>query len=161
MVKGRSLREALDDVGNDIVKTLRNNLSKAGKNATGKTSKSLRHEVTDEDGVIALTVYGRPFFNAVETGRGPRKSTTQGKFKEAMLEWMQARGIGSALDQKGKEALARFFTWRINKLGDKLFRSGGRKDIFTPVTTDQAVDKIKKVITDQFKIAFQDGFKRS
>lgn len=159
MAQGRTLREALDDVGSDIVETLRENLAKAGKNATGKTSKSLRHEVTDEDGVIALTVYGRPFFNAVETGRGPRKSTTQGTFKEGMLEWMQARGIGSALDQKGKERLARFFTWRINKLGDRLFRSGGRKDIFTPVIEQSAVDKVKKIITDQFQIAFKDGLR--
>jgi len=160
MAQGRTLREGLEDVGEDIVEDIRANLAAKGKNATGKTSKSLRYEVTD-DKVIALTVYSRPFFKNIETGRGPRKSTVQGKFKEGILEWMAARGIGAGLDQKKKESLARFFTWRINKLGDKTFRAGGRQDLFTPNTNEKAVNQVKKVITDQFKIIFQDGFKRS
>jgi len=87
--------------------------------ATNKTANSIEGISGDD----WLKILGREFIEAMETGRGPRKSSTDSGFKDGMLEYMEARGIGSDLDQKGKENLAKFFVWNINKKGDKQHRS--------------------------------------
>lgn len=91
--------------------------------ATGKTVNSIRFESTE----IRLKIYGRQAFSAIETGRGPRTSGDYQGFDESMLEYMKARGIGSDLSEKKRKQLARFLSYKINKEGDQLFKSGGRE----------------------------------
>lgn len=136
-----AVKQILEEEGADIVGTIQDNLASTGTNASGETSKSLRYEV-DFSESASLSIYGRGFIFGVETGRQPRKSSVQSGFLDGMLKWMKIRGIGSGLSQKKFEQLGRFFTWRQNKFGSKLFRKGGRKDIITPAITDEAVKRI-------------------
>lgn len=113
------------------------------ESATGDTVKSIRYEVKIKDTIVALIIYGRKFISARETGRGPRKSSEYQEYDKSILKWMAALGIGADLDQKGKQHLARYFAWKNNKEGDKLFRSGGRV-FYTPT-----VEKLEKEITER------------
>lgn len=147
-----SLEKILDDGGQSIIDDIRDNLAATGTNATGETSKSLRYEVEVTKGEKgSLTVYGRGFIWGVETGRGPRKQTVASGFLDGMMKWMRVRGIGASLSEKKFQQLARFFTWRQNKLGSALFRKGGRKDIITPVVINrekEIADKVAAFLAD-------------
>lgn len=125
-------------IGVDIVKQ---NVAKYS--ATNKTVNSI--EGTSDD--KSLQILGRAFIEAMETGRGPRKSSEDGKFKDNMLEYMQARGIGNDLDQKGKERLAKFLVLQINRDGDKLYKAGGGRDVYSKAVEKFAED-LEKIVTD-------------
>lgn len=94
--------------------------------ATGETEKSIRYDVIEKEGSTRFRLIGRKYFSAIETGRGPRKSSTDGGFKNHMLKYMEARGIGADLTPKKREQLARFLVYKINKEGDQTFKDGGR-----------------------------------
>lgn len=113
--------------------------------ATGKTADSIQF-VASEDRLVIL---GRPYFKALETGRGPRKSTEQGDFLDNMLDFMRAKGIGSELSDKKKRQLARFLTLKINREGDKLFKKGGR-EVYSQLLP-KFTEELQKALTEQFK----------
>ncbi len=113
-------------VGTDALKQ---DVSKVS--ATGETEKSIRFEVKVVKFITSLTYYGRKFFKAIETGRGPRKTTQDSGFKDYMLKYMEARGIGSDLSPKKRENLAKFLVLKINREGDQTFKKGGRV-VYTP-----------------------------
>jgi|GEM_PF-4594089 len=122
--------------------------SVARLDATGKTKKSIGYQLLYKDQKKAtLILYGREFFETLETGRGPRKSSTYGGFDNSMLEYMQARGIGSDLSDKKRKQLARFLTLKINREGDKTFKAGGR--VVYSDKLDKFVDELTKAVSDQ------------
>jgi len=134
------LADVLNKYGKIGVEALKQDVSKVS--ATGETAASIRYEVSI--GVIStLTYYGRKFFKALETGRGPRKTNEESGFKDYMLKYMAARGIGSDLSQKKRENLAKFLVLKINREGDATFKMGGRT-VYTPT-----LEKIKEELTDE------------
>lgn len=112
--------------------------------ATGETADSLRFEVTGKDTVISLKIIARAFFEALETGRGPRKSGQYGEFDIKMYEYMQARGIGSDLPEKKRRQLAKFLTYKINKEGDSVYKAGGRI-VYSP-TLQRIIEELTNAI---------------
>jgi len=117
--------------------------------ATHKTQRSIRYEasVQDED-FYQLAFFARGFFSAMETGRGPRRSTTPGGFNENLEDWMRARGIGSDLDEKKFKNLAKFLAYKINKEGDATHKKGGRV-VYTP-TVKKLLDEITCAVKQEF-----------
>lgn len=113
------------------------------ESATGRTVNSIRFEVKTKNTTETLTIFGRKFISAMETGRGPRKSSEYQGYDQSLLQWMAARGIGSDLTAKKKQQLARFLALKINREGDALHKAGNRK-LYTPV-----VEKLEKEITDR------------
>jgi len=95
--------------------------------ATNKTRNSVGYQVISDSTSDTLILWARDFFSLLESGRGPRKSSVQGDFKENMEEWMVARNIGAGLSVKKRAQLARFLTLQINKYGDKTYQAGGRQ----------------------------------
>lgn len=137
----------LNQYGTSTVEQIRQNLSSTGINASGKTSQSLRYEVTQEGTKATLKVIGKPFFAVVETGRKP----TPGKkpspdFVANIKEWLQARG------KETRPAYA--IAMSINKKGTKLFRDGGRQDIYSNVINQNLVDKISLDLLNKFAQQF-------
>lgn len=132
------IRKTLDRYGNLGVEGLKKDVSKVS--ATGKTAESVRYEIDYKDNIWRLVYYGRQFFKALETGRGPRESDQDQDFKSQMLEYMKARGIGADLPEKKREALARFLVFKINKEGDKTYKAGGR--IVYSETLSKLVDEL-------------------
>lgn len=146
-----AVRTVLDAEGAAIIKQIQDNLASTGTNATGKTSKSLRFAVGESSGRVSLVIRGRSFFNVVETGRGPRKSQTRSDFFNNFLEWMDARGIKSDEEQKKRIGWAKWMINRINRIGSRLFRRGGRKDIVSNVITPNRITQITKSVYDAYR----------
>jgi hypothetical protein len=129
------------------VLALRNDVNKVS--ATGKTADSIRFEISVEaNGNMSLTFYGRKYFKALETGRGPRKSSEYQEYDVSMYEYMLARGIGADLPEKKRKQLARFLTLKINKEGDSVFKRGGRV-VYSPTITKLA-EEVKRAILQDF-----------
>lgn len=117
--------------------------------ATRETEESIRFESTE----TTLKIFAREFIEAMETGRGPRQSSTDGGFKDKMLDYMQARGIGSELDQKSKERLAKFLVLKINRDGDKLWKKGGGRDVYSKAVeefTEELMEVVAKHELESF-----------
>lgn len=107
------------------VDSIKNDVSKYS--ATGQTAQSVKYVVIKQGNSYTLRFLGRKFFKALETGRGPRKSTSYQEFDLNILEYMKIRGIGSDLPEKKRAQLARFIAYKINKEGDSVFKKGGRQ----------------------------------
>lgn len=133
----------LSQNGTTIVDQIKQNLASTGTNATGKTSRSLRFEVTNAPDKQTLRIIGRPFFNVVETGRKdtPQFTKPSKQFVDAIREWATAKGIPGAAYAIAKS---------IHAKGTKLFRSGGRTDIVSSVINQTLVDSISQSILDKF-----------
>jgi len=110
--------------------------------ATGKSADSIRYESTESN----LKIFGRGYIEAMETGRGPRQSTEDGNFKDSMLEYMKAKGIGADLSEKKRQNLAKFLVLRINRDGDKLWQKGGGRDVYSS-TLDKFVEQLMAAVT--------------
>lgn len=137
----------LNQYGTSTVEKIRQNLSSTGTTATGKSAQSLRYEVTLQGTKATLKVIGKPFFAVVETGRKP----TPGKkpspdFVANIKEWLTARGS----DTRPAYAIA----LTINKKGTKLFRDGGRQDIYSNVINQNLTDKISLDLLNKFAQQF-------
>lgn len=134
----------LSQTGTTVVDRIKQNLASTGTNATGRTAASLRFEVINETDKQILRVIGKPYFKVVETGRKatPEYTNPSKQFVDDIKEWVKARGI----DEKAAYGIAK----SIHQKGTKLFRSGGRQDIFSDVITPTFVDEISKSILNQF-----------
>lgn len=134
----------LSQTGTTVVDQIKRNLASTGTNATGRTAASLRFEVINETDKQILRVIGKPFFKVVETGRKatPQYSNPSKQFVDDIKQWVKARGI----DEKAAYGIAK----SIHQKGTKLFRNGGRQDIFSDVITPTFVDEISKSILNQF-----------
>ncbi len=153
-----TLTEILTHYGSVGTEALKNDVSKVS--ATGETEKSIRFEVVVKQFVTSLTYYGRKFFKAIETGRGPRKTTQDSGFKDYMLKYMQARGIGSDLSPKKRENLAKFLVLKINKEGDQTFKNGGRV-VYTPTLEklkEEIIRATKNEIRKEYSKTIVNGF---
>jgi hypothetical protein len=135
------LMAILSEETNSFLSQVKTNLDTTGTSATGKTKDSLRYEITEEGSRIVITVFGKPYFAVVETGRKP---TPDKKPSRAMIdsikEWLSARGK--------PESMAWAVATKINKEGTKLWQQGGRTDIYTDLKEGFA-DKIFMEVSEQ------------
>lgn len=134
----------LSNYGQSTVAQIQANLSATGTNATGKTSRSLRFEVSEKgDKQILQVIGGRKYFMTVETGRKatPNYDKPSTQFVQAIKEWAEAKGV-----EGSPYAIAR----TIHQKGTKLFQKGGRKDIVSNVVTADLISSISKDILSQF-----------
>lgn len=138
--------EVIQDKGIDLINNIRVNLGSTGTNATVKTSQSLRIELKQEGTKYSLTLFGRPFFMTVQTGRRPTPDKKPSReMIDNLKEWVNARG----LDESAVWAIAT----NINKKGTKLWRDGGRTDIVDP-----AVDTFVNDVGQAFLEAEADNY---
>lgn len=138
----------LSQYGQSTVAQIQANLSATGTNATGKTSRSLRFEVSAKGDTQFLQVIGgRKYFMTVETGRKatPQYTKPSTEFVAAIKEWMEAKGIDGPAYGIAKA---------IHQRGTKLFQQGGRKSIVSNVINQGLIDQISKDILAQFATAY-------
>lgn len=121
------LQEVFEQAKRDIIA----NHERAGQVASGKTRDSLSVEVTSDTTSATATMYGRKYFAALETGSAPWKKQYKHPpkpFVETIAKWMLDKGI---------EGVSAYLVARkIMREGSRLYRDGGRQDIFTPVMSD-------------------------
>lgn len=130
--------QILSDNANTFLNQVKQNLDSTGTTATGESKNSLRYEITEQGTKIVLTVFGKPYFAVVETGRKPGGGVGRDMI-DSITKWVSARGkpedmvwaIAKSIDQKGT----------------KLYREGGRTDIYTDEKEGFA-DKLFMEITE-------------
>lgn len=134
----------LEEVLKEIVADIRYNLDATGTNASGRTSDSLRVEMREDGG----SVTGRRYFQGVEIGR-PGGRVPQ-NFRAIIRQWMRDKGISAVPipykrqpsenwqpkytpEERGAMAMAGAIAEKIRREGTRLFREGGRTDIYSNV----------------------------
>lgn len=121
------------------------NLASTGTNASGRTSKSLHVEMDNDGGRLM----GRGFFSTTETGRN--KGGAPGGFYYIIRQWMKDKGVHA--DDGNDNRMAYFISRKIPREGSKLFRDGGRADIYSneiPKTIEAISERILGIILKQF-----------
>lgn len=126
---------------------IQRNLADTGTNASGKTSQSLVVSVTDTTGELS----GRFAFGTVETGR--RAGKVPSGFRQIIYQWMQDKGVhaditGRRSQESADMSMAYLIARKIAREGSKLYREGGRKDIYSnvlPLTIEQVQRELTNV----------------
>lgn len=139
------LDSVLSDWGNRVAERIKSNLDTTGTTASGRTKDSI--EVVAIDG--ELTIYGRRFFDGVETGRPAGKIPY--RFQDILYDWASAKGILANFgDTEYKQRSALYMVGQfIKNHGTKLYRDGGRTSIYTDVITEmlpELEDKLTFII---------------
>lgn len=135
------------------------NMRAAGEVASGKTIRSMHVETTEQQG----TLFGRAFFGTLETGR--KAGRVPRNFSSIIYQWMQDKNVHAAPmpykrdgdhkyspQERGDRSMAAAIAYTIKKKGTKLFRSGGRSDIYSneiPKTISAISERIGKMLIEE------------
>lgn len=147
--------KAFAPIGVDVLKM---NLQKVS--ATGKTVESVRSEVTE----TRLLLFARKYVEAIETGRGPRKSSEYGEFDKGLEEYLEAKGLQTKKSKRGIKYFklgeywfsAKSLAWKINKEGSKLWKQGHGaivRDVYSAALLKFVNELRQAVIDDKMKTA--------
>lgn len=135
------------------------NIVATGQNASGRTIASL--EIVDTDTSVSLL--GRRYFKVLETGR--RGGRVPYKFSTIIRQWMEDKGIKATPipyiripsekwqpkytpQERGDMSLAGAIAHKIKTEGTKLFKDGGREDVYSseiPQTVASIREKLRYV----------------
>lgn len=126
----------------NVIQRIQANLESTGTNASGRTSDSLEYELTD----TGLMIVGRPYFQGVEQGRPGGKVPY--RFQDIIRKWMAEKGIENQFGEKEwqKRNAAYMIANFIAENGTKLYREGGRTDIYSDVI-DEELEKLGEQIS--------------
>lgn len=132
---------------------IQQNLETTGTNASGRTSQSLTVEVEGNTGVL----YGRQAFGTVETGRKPGRVPYN--FRDIIYQWMQDKGVhakveGRRSQESADRSMAYIIARKIATEGSKLYRDGGRDDIYSNVLP-LTIERVKNEVTNVYIINIQ------
>lgn len=139
------IRQILLEELEDLRKRITENMGKADQIVTGRTRDSMQVTVEGNAGVLT----GRRAFATLETGSRPwsRKPKRVPKFFADLIgEWIDKKGLGL-----NKWAVAH----TIIHQGSKLYREGGRADIYSP-ELQPTIDRIGARILDQYAVLVTD-----
>lgn len=139
------IRQILLEELEDLRKRITENMGKADQIVTGRTRDSMQVTVDGNAGVLT----GRRAFATLETGSRPwsRKPKRVPKFFADLIgEWIDKKGL-----DLNKWAVAH----TIIHQGSKLYREGGRADIYSP-ELQPTIDRIGARILDQYAVLVTD-----
>lgn len=142
--------ELLEEAIRNRVERARQNIItrhlQAGQKASGKTMQSLRTEVKHDVQSIRATLWGRQFFQGLETGRAGGKAPSG--FYKMIKQWSIDKGIQFERESQ-RNTFAYFVSRKIAKEGTLLYRKGGRNDIYTP-EVESAYSDIQDLVGERF-----------
>lgn len=134
----------------DARERIRQNLASTGTNASGRTSASLEILVDDTSG----TLLGRQAFGTVEKGR--KAGRVPYGFKDIIYQWMQDKGVHA--ERKGRLSqrdvdmtMAYHIAKKIEREGSKLYRTGGRTDIYSNVLP-LTIERVRNEVSEMYLI---------
>lgn len=114
------------------------NIRTSGEWASGKTAESMRIEETDTGGMLL----GRQYFQSLEEGRPGGKVPYD--FRRIIADWIVAKGISKYTpEERGLLTMAGSIAYFIKENGTRLYRTGGRDDIYSNVIAEE-VEKLKR-----------------
>ncbi len=133
-----------------FVKTIYDNI---GKNEP-KVKKYMDYIKTNYGAKILTTSW----FFTFEKGRGARKTNNtepakdkrfSSAFEERLYEWMRKRGKFKSKTVKGQINEAKSLRYFINKRGTRLYRSGGKKTVYSNEINEKALNELNEQIGDE------------
>lgn len=124
-----------------VVEKIQTNLDSTGTTASGRSKQSLGWVVADG----TLRIYARPFFSGVETGRTPGRIPYN--FTDILFQWASDKGILTNFgNTESRQRSALYLVGQfIKNSGTKLYRNGGRTDIYTDVITQELEELERQV----------------
>lgn len=135
------IRNILLEELEDLRKRIAENMGRADQIVTGKTRDSMQVSVQGNAGVLT----GRRAFATLETGSRPWSKPPKRVpkfFADLIGEWIDAKGL-----DLNKWAVAHTI---IHK-GSKLYREGGRADVYSP-ELQKTIDRIGDRVLDQYAV---------
>lgn len=152
-------RKIVDEELWRFIEYVRKNHEDAGQRASGRTSGSMHIEVEGD----TYTVYGRRAFWTLECGRAG--GAVPRNFTSIIKQWMADKGIKASPipyirkpsdkwkpkytpQERGDYSLAGAIARKIARKGTKLYRDGGRSDIYSNEierTTENIQSRILKM----------------
>ena len=139
------IRQILLEELEDLRRRITENMGKADQIVSGKTRDSMQVSVQGNAGVLT----GRQAFATLETGSRPwskKPKRTPKWFADLIGEWIDTKGL-----DLNQWAVAHTI---IHK-GSKLYREGGRADIYSP-ELQKTIDRIGDRIVDQYAVLVTD-----
>lgn len=135
--------EELEDLRERII----SNIDSTGRNASGRTAKSMHTDVSANRGVL----FGRMAFGALETGRKPGKVPVG--FYQIIKQWVIDKGI--AFDSlTERNSFAYLVSRKIANEGTMLYRKGSEADVYTeeiPETIERIKDRVGFLMRMEFE----------
>lgn len=108
----------------DLQTRITDNIVKEGRNASGRTIKSMHIDKGDK----SITLFGRKAFGTLETGRGP--GNVPKGFYGIIKQWVIDKGLSFSTDRE-RNSFAYLVSRKIANEGTKLYRNGGDADIYS------------------------------
>lgn len=139
-----NITETLEQYGVIGVEVLKQAIAQV--EATGKTSASLRYEVSSTDRKDVLLFYGRAYFDLIEKGIRPSGKNPSPEMINFLTDYARARGMDKP------ESAAWGIAKTILKEGDKTYRSGGRVVYSDDLV--KFVEELKTVLSKQVSKGF-------
>ena len=134
-----SISTVLTEWSRNVIDRIRENLDSTKTTASGKTKKSLTYEVMRREGYHIL-IEGRPFFQSVETGRGPTIHPQHIDLVSILAQWIRDKGLDTTWnlnDEREIRSVAYAIMVTHRERGSKLYRDGGRTDIYSNVIAEE------------------------
>lgn len=128
-------RKAIREELNGLCERIRDNIVTQGRNASGRTARSLR--VTEEENTYR--VLGRFPFADLETGR--KAGAVPRGFYYIILQWIKDKRI----NVQNPRQMAYFTARKIAREGSRLHRQGAREDIYTP-EIPETIERVRKIL---------------
>lgn len=147
-------KKELEIYANDCIADIQKGMSDTKTNASGKTSKGLFSVVSD----YSIEIYSdRRGFANVEAGQNPGKRPRN--FRDIIKQWIIDKGISIAampyspkykgkkkfgsVKERGLYYAAGAIAWSNKTKGSRLYKKGGRNDVFSP-----AVERLVNRVAD-------------
>jgi len=140
------IRGELDLLRERIIK----NHIAANQKASGQTIRSLKVVLDKESG----TLYGRSYFGVLETGRKPGRIPKN--FAEILKKWIADKRI----NVENERSFIWFVSQKTKKEGSKLYRDGGRSDIYSN-EIPKTIKTIREKIAQHYRIEVTQIFNNS
>lgn len=136
-----AVEKRLDKLREDIAASINSH----GLKASGRTAASLVVQTSGD----SVTLYGRAFFPALETGSSLWSGKTGIKcsveeFQTIIRQWVRDKGLNFG-QAKAHDRAVKAIAWSIIKRGTKQKRSGTRLDIYTSLV-DEAADDCADIV---------------
>jgi len=141
-----TLRDILQQEGDQVVASLRNSLASNNVNASGRLSNSIQAEVNKAGDRLTVSAFAYIF--TTEDGRAPTKNPGPGVLRPRIREWLDQKGVPEWPGMT-RDAQAFVIARKIHKDGTRLFRRGGNSGVLSSVLTEELISRISlKVLTE-------------
>lgn len=152
-----TIQEVLREEMGNLVKDIRENLHRLGRNASGRTSRSLTIKMFGND---RAELWGAGHYNILERGR--RGGKVPYGFRDIIRQWILDKGIQvkpipaktgrakKSANERGLDTMAGAIAYTIMKKGTRLHRMKQFDDIYTT-----AIERATKRIDNRMPITVE------